>query len=472
MSTSILHQKAHRILTQSPAKSSNAPIKSEQSKDHFMLPLKLVNNNSNYIILSSLIYVTLPFRREIIDPNPKKSSPIKKQPLNNSENTINGSIFKSNLPASQKITSATKASRAPLHTITPSKRNNNIPAKPSTLPKTPLSATKATNKLSQTNTITTPSKIPSKLTKASTPANKSTNKSYAKLTNTPTSHTKTQSPRKPASTTTSAPAQHNKTSPATHTKHPPHHQPIASPSEQPPAPRTLSRSPSLSLLTPTKSPLLSRPAVRYPTSGNKSHNSNLNHSNHSTSTPIPLHSTFNSYESDPQSGHNSDPEDEDEEEEEVGVIDTSHHSILSAGLRHRYDRPTTEDDDECEQDDDEGDEIEGHNSEGHNSASLSMQQYMAAVSDDEPTEGEQDVHYLYLNRSISLNSTMVRGLCDITLNISIINIDYTKLHYNCIIIYIHFLRIHYCILHMLYYSIYTILYLYIPLYIHIYRTRC
>ena len=108
------------------------------------------------------------------------------------------------------------------------------------------------------------------------------------------------------------------------------------------------------------------------------------------------------------------------------MIDTSHHSILSAGLRHRYDRPTTDDDDECEQAEND-DEIEGHNSESNNSASLSMQQYMAAVSDDEPTEGEHDVHYLYLNRSISLNSTMVRGLCDITLNISIINIDYTNI---------------------------------------------
>ena len=40
MSSSILHQKPRRILTQSPVKSSNTPIKSEQSKDHFMLPLK------------------------------------------------------------------------------------------------------------------------------------------------------------------------------------------------------------------------------------------------------------------------------------------------------------------------------------------------------------------------------------------------------------------------------------------------
>ena len=97
------------------------------------------------------------------------------------------------------------------------------------------------------------------------------------------------------------------------------------------------------------------------------------------------------------------------------MIDTSHHSILSAGLRHRYDRPTTEDDDECEQGDNDDGALEGHNSESHNSASLSMQQYMVAVSDDEPTEGEHDVHYLYLNRSISLNSTMVSGLCDIPL---------------------------------------------------------
>ena len=123
------------------------------------------------------------------------------------------------------------------------------------------------------------------------------------------------------------------------------------------------------------------------------------------------------------------------------MIDTSHHSILSAGLRHRYDRPTTNDDDECEQDDD-NDEGEGHNSDGHNSASLSMQQYMAAVSDDEPTEGEQDVHYLYLNRSISLNSTMVSGLiyhCIFLIIVYIYTLYIyitTYTHYNCIICYI------------------------------------
>ena len=359
------------------------------------------------------IYTILLFRRDIIDPSPKKSSPIKKQPLNNNENTINGSILKSN-SALQKITSATKASRAPLHSITPLKETSYMPVnKTSTLIKTPISATKAINKSSHTNTITTPSKILSKTTKPSTPANKSPNKSYTrKLTNTPTSHNKTQSPRKPASATTTTGSAHNKPPTWTNNTRPPHDQPMASPSRQPPATRTLSRSHSLSLLTPTKSPLLSRPAVRYPTSGNKSHNSNLNHSNHSTSTPTPLHSAYNSYESEPHNGHNSDP---DDEEEEVGVIDTSHHSILSAGLRHRYDRPTTEDDDECEQGDNDDGALEGHNSESHNSASLSMQQYMVAVSDDEPTEGEHDVHYLYLNRSISLNSTMVSGLCDIPL---------------------------------------------------------